>query len=65
VGRTRTEPGEIAGALIGSHPERDPLDLEGVDLQRPIVALPDSDDDSGVAGEATLEVVVVAWHEQR
>ena len=65
MGLTWTEPGEIAWALIDAHPDADPLDLNFVDLQRMIVALPDFGDDPDEASETRLEAVVVAWHEQR
>ena len=65
MGLTWTEPGEIAWALIESHPDTDPLDLNVVDLHRLILALPDFDDDPDEATETRLEAVVVAWHEQR
>jgi FeS assembly protein IscX len=65
VGLTWAEPGEIAWALIESHPDTDPLDLNFVDLHGLILALPDFADDPDEASEARLEAVVVAWYDQR
>ena len=58
------EPGEIAWALADAYPDQDPLDLNFVDLRRMIVELPDFEGDPDDVGEARLEAVVVAWHEQ-
>ena len=65
MGLTWKDPGEIAGALIESHPQTDPPDLDLADRHRLILALPDFDDDPDKASESKLEAVVVAWHEQR
>jgi len=62
VGLTWDTPVEIAYALVETHPEADPLDLNFVELHRWIVELPDFDDDSEAASEAKLEAIVLAWH---
>ena len=65
MGLAWKNPGEIAWALTDAHQDTDPLDLNFVDLRHPILALPYFDAGPDEAGEARLEAVVVAWHEQR
>jgi FeS assembly protein IscX len=65
MGLTWTAPGDIAWALMDAHPDTDPLDLNFIDLNDMILALPGFDDDPDEANETRLEAVVVAWHEQR
>jgi FeS assembly protein IscX len=56
---------EIAFALMDTHPDADPLDLNFVELHDWIVRLPDFGDDPDAATEVKLEAIVVAWNDER
>ncbi len=52
---------EIAVELTDSHPDKDPLKLNFVDLRAWVMALPDFDDDPKHCGEKILEAIQQAW----
>jgi len=58
------EPNEIAWALLDAHPDKDPLDLNFVELHRMVMELPGFEGDPDDASEARLEAIVLAWQEQ-
>ena len=64
MGLTWDQPAEIAWALVDAYPDRDPLDLNFVELHEMIVGLEGFDDDPDAASEQKLEAIVVAWHDQ-
>lgn len=55
---------DIADALLGAHPEQDPLDLTFPTLHRLICDLPDFADDPERSTEDKLEAIQMAWCEQ-
>ena len=52
---------DIALALIETHPEVDPLQLNFVDLMGWVLALPGFADDPKHCGEKILEAIQQAW----
>ena len=56
-----TDTQEIAIALADAHPERDPKNINFVDLYKLVQALPGFDDDPKRCGEKILEAIQAAW----
>lgn len=56
---------EIAEALIETHPEQDPAQVNFVDLMQWVMALPEFDDDPKRCGERILEAIQQTWIDER
>jgi FeS assembly protein IscX len=56
-----TDTQDIAIALADAHPERDPKNINFVDLYKLVLALPGFDDDPKRCGEKILEAIQAAW----
>ena len=54
---------EIAEALMGAHPDVDPLSLSFPKMHKMIVELPDFADDPEGSTEGKLEAIQMAWYE--
>ena len=59
-----TDTQEIAIALAGAHPDRDPKAVNFVDLYKWVMALPEFKDDPKRCGERILEAIQMAWIEE-
>jgi FeS assembly protein IscX len=55
---------DIAMALVDAHPDRDPKNINFVDLYKLVLALPGFDDDPKRCGEKILEAIQMAWIEE-
>jgi FeS assembly protein IscX len=55
---------DIAIALADAHPDRDPKNINFVDLYKLVQALPEFDDDPKRCGEKILEAIQMAWIEE-
>ncbi len=56
---------EIAEALIETHPEQDPAQVNFVDLMQWVMALPGFEDDPKRCGERILEAIQQTWIDER
>ena len=56
---------EIAEALIETHPEQDPAQVNFVDLMQWVMALPGFEDDPKRCGERVLEAIQQTWIDER
>ncbi|MGV0953384.1 MAG: Fe-S cluster assembly protein IscX [Fluviibacter sp.] len=56
---------EIAEALIETHPEQDPTQVNFVDLMQWVMALPGFEDDPKRCGERILEAIQQTWIDER
>ena len=56
-----TDINDIAIELADTHPDKDPLRVNFVDLRDWVMALPGFDDDPGRCGEKILEAIQQAW----
>lgn len=56
---------DIAIELCDTHPDRDPLAVNFVELRTWVMALPGFDDDPNRCGEKILEAIQLAWIEER
>ena len=56
-----TDINDIAIELSEAHPDKDPLNLNFVDLRDWVMALPGFNDDPGHCGEKILEAIQQAW----
>ncbi|MGE5386959.1 MAG: Fe-S cluster assembly protein IscX [Betaproteobacteria bacterium] len=56
-----TDINDIAIELAEAHPERNPMQVNFVDLRAWVLALPDFDDDPSRCGEKILEAIQQAW----
>ena len=59
-----TDTQDIAIALADAHPERDPKNINFVDLYKLVLALPGFDDDPKRCGEKILEAIQAAWMDE-
>jgi FeS assembly protein IscX len=55
---------DIADALLGAHPDQDPMDLDFPTLHRMICELADFADEASRASEGKLEAIQMAWRAQ-
>ncbi len=56
-----TDISDIAIELSEAHPDKDPLNVNFVDLRDWVMALEDFDDDPKHCGEKILEAIQQAW----
>ena len=56
-----TDINDIAIELTDAYPDKDPLQVNFVDLRNWVMALPGFDDDANRCGEKILEAVQQAW----
>lgn len=56
---------DIAEALIETHPDQDPTQINFVDLMNWVMALPEFDDDPNRCGERILEAIQQTWIDER
>ena len=56
-----TDSRDIALLLLERFPDRDPKDINFVDLRNWVLALPGFDDDPKRSGEKILEAIQMAW----
>ncbi len=61
MGLKWTDTLDIAEALIEVHPDKDPTQINFVDLMQWVMALPDFDDDPKRCGERILEAIQQTW----
>ncbi len=55
---------DIALAMMGAHPDVDPLTVRFTDLHRWVVALPEFRDDPKNSNEGILEAIQMKWLEE-
>jgi FeS assembly protein IscX len=55
---------DIAIALSEAHPDKDPKEVNFVDLYQWVLALPGFNDDPKRCGEKILEAIQTAWIEE-
>lgn len=65
MGLKWTDTLDIAEALIETHPDQDPTQINFVDLMSWVLALPDFDDDPKRCGERILEAIQQTWIDER
>lgn len=64
MGLTWNDTEEIALALLGKHPDTDPLTVRFTDLHKWIIELPGFSDDPKKSNEKILEAIQMAWLEE-
>lgn len=65
MGLKWTDTLDIAEALIETHPDQDPTQINFVDLMQWVMALPEFDDESNRCGERILEAIQQTWIDER
>lgn len=65
MGLKWTDTLDIAEALIETHPDQDPTQINFVDLMQWVMALSEFDDESNRCGERILEAIQQTWIDER
>ena len=62
---TWTDSLEIGMALADAHPDKDPMQINFMDLRQLVLALPDFTGDPETCNERILEAIQMAWLDER